>query len=191
VIVLTHLRTAVVAALKTANLDGIGDRVFPSRSRKTWPDGDCILVYTQTVEADDQDTAPVNYNLVGTVEVQIRAQESEEDDATGEEEEELETRLDAYAEAVLVALHPIEPSAAGPFGGLVDWFKFTGTRPHLSAAGEVLKGSRIVSFSAIWNQFLPSQDAPDALRRFGTTLGGPTEAQAGNLDAQFSTEVEP
>lgn len=192
---LTLLRAAIVAALKAATIPSVGDRVYPSRSRKVWTDeGDVLLVFTQETNSDDEDTAPTIYRNESSVVVQVVAQETEdqEDDPSdlsdNDQEEALEARLDGIAEDVVVALQPVH-DIAGPFGGLVEWLRFRGSRPTLTADGEILRGSRQVLFSAQWRAALPDDTPTAEFLTMGTNLTPPAPAHAEDLGANIQTEM--
>lgn len=192
---LTLLRQAIVATLKAAAIPALSDRVYPSRSRKVWTDeGDLALVFTQETSSDDEDTAPVVYRNDTSVVVQIIAQETESQETNpsdledNEQEEALEARLDDVAEAVVVALQPVH-GVEGPFGGLVEWFRFRGTRPTLTAEGELLRNSRQVLFSAQWRAALPDTVPESEFLTMGTNLTPPTSAHAEDLGADTTTEM--
>lgn len=183
-----EIRQAVVALLKAAALPGVGDNVFPSRSRKVWPEeGDVLLVYTQEDDADDRDTAPVIYQVETSVVVRIVVQEDEDKELENDAQEEaLESRLDDLADAVVRALQPVHGSE-GPLGGLVGWFRWKGSRPFLSADGEAPRNSRQILFSATWSAELPDTLPEDDFLRVGSRLEPPASAHAGDLSASFVT----
>lgn len=192
---LTLLRQAVVAALKAAAIPTVADRVYPSRSRKVWTDeGDLALVFTQETSSDDEDTAPTIYRNDTSVVVQLIAQETAERETSpgdledDEQEEALEARLDDLAEAVVVALQPVH-GVEGPFGGLVEWFRFRGTRPTLTAEGELLRNSRQVLFSAQWRAALPDTVPESEFLRMGSDLAPPTSAHAEDLGSETVTNM--
>lgn len=181
------LRAATVAALKAAAIPGISERVYPSRGRKIFPsEGDLLLVYTQELDADDKDTAPVIYDVDGSLVVRAVVQEFEDEDLEDDDQEEaLEARLDEITQRVVEVLQPVH-GIDGPFDGLVEWIRWRGTRPTISADGEVLRNSRQILFSATWREELPATQPPDELLRLGTTITPPDAANAPALDVSFS-----
>lgn len=184
------IRSEVVALLKAANIPGVEDKVYPSRSRKIWPsEGDLLLVFTQETDADDQDRAPVIYQNSTTLAVRVIVQGADEEDTTDEEEEEIEARLNILTDAVVRAMHPIH-GAEGPLNGACDWLKWRGLRPVVSAEGEVLRNSQLVTFVAEWQATLPDDQATDDFLSMGTDLGAPESAKADDLEANFITEME-
>jgi hypothetical protein len=70
------------------------------------------------------------------------------------------------------------PRSGGPFGGLVEWFRFRGTRPTLTAEGELLRNSRQVLFSAQWRAALPDTVPESEFLRMGSDLAPPASAHA-------------
>lgn len=186
------MRRAAVQLLKDANIPGIGSNVFPSRSRKIWPEETGILlVFTQEDDADDRDTAPVIYQVQTSLVIRAVLQDEElpedaDERTNDEQEEELEARLDELAERVVRAMQPVH-GVEGPLGGLVEWLRWKGTRPTLSADGEVLRNSRQILFSATWSAELPDELPEDEFLRIGTELKPPASADAGDLSAEFVT----
>lgn len=182
------IRRAVVQVLKDAAIPGVGDRVYPSRSRKIFPEEeDLLLVYTQETDADDRDTAPVIYQVETSIVVRAVIQEREDEDLENDaQEEELEARLDELADLVVRAMQPVH-GVEGPLGGMVEWLRWKGTRPFLSADGEVPRNSRQILFSATWSAELPDQLPADDFLRAGTQLEPPASANAGDLSASFVT----
>lgn len=182
------IRRQVVADLKAAAIPGVGDRVFPSRSRKIFPEeGDLLLVYTQDLDADDKDTAPVIYSVDATLVVRVVVQDDEEAE-DGDDEEALESRLDELVETVVRVLQPVH-EVDGPLGGLVEWLRWKGTRPFLSADGEIPRNTRQILFSAQWSAELPDTIPADDLLRIGTQLEPPAPAQAGDLSVSFTLDM--
>lgn len=182
------IREAVVALLKGAAIPGVLDNIFPSRSRKIWPDeGDLLLVFTQDTDADEQDTAPVIYACATTLAIRVMVQAEEEEDTSDAEEEAIEARADDLSEHVLRIMQPVV-SSNGPLGGLCDWIKWKGFRPMISPDGEILRNSQLLTFSVIWDMALPDTPCPDDFNISGTTLGGPTAANAPAIDATFITQ---
>lgn len=189
-ILISSVRKKIAQNLKAAAIPGVGDNVFPSRSRKVWPaEGDVLLVYTQETSTDDEDTAPTIYKATTTVVVQIVAQETDdEDDENDAQEEALETRVDTITEAVVRVLQAAH-GITGPLDGLVDWLRWKGLRPMLSSEGEILRNSRQILFSAEWSIDLPDTQPVDDFLRTGTELGAPTGAKVPALDATFTTDM--
>lgn len=184
------IRKQAVSDLKAAAIVGILDNVFPSRSRKIWPaEGDTLLVYTQNSDADDQDTAPVIYQVDTTLVVRIVVQETDDADLDNDAQEEaLESRLDEITEAVVRALQPVH-GIAGPLAGLADWVHWKGLRPYMTAEGDVPRNSRQVLFSVIWSAELPDTLPTAEFLRAGTELSPPDVSHAEGLASEFITEM--
>lgn len=179
---LKRIRDQVTASLIAANIPGVGDKVYPSRARKVWPEEeDFLLVYTQNSDFDDEDTAPIIYKVDTDVVVQVIVQQAPA-------EMDLEDRMDQITELVvrdLLKVHGIE----GPFQGTLEWIKLKGIRPTLSAEGEVLKFSQNVVFSGQWKAIIPDTVPGDDFARMGSTIGPPVGANAADLDVTFISEV--
>lgn len=188
-IAIRTIRQEATALLKAANIAGVGTNVFPSRARKLWPsEGDLLLVYTQESDADDEGTAPVIYKVVTDLVVQAMVQGADEEDPSDEEEEALEARLDEICEAVVRAMQPVVLNIMGPLNGCCDWVQWKGIRPVISGDGDVLRNARAITFRVTWSQSLPDDPCPADFLRSGTTLGGPTAANAPAIDTTFTTE---
>ena len=85
------LRNAIISKLKSANISGVGNNVFGSRSRKLWTgDLPAILVYTRTEDSKaPQLSSPL---LQRTLKIGIEARATAGDD--------LEDVLDSLAEGI-------------------------------------------------------------------------------------------
>ena len=185
------IRSGVVALLKAANIPGVGNKVYPSRSRKIWDiEGDLLLVFTQETDSDDQGRSPVIYQNSTTLAIRVIVQGADEETSTDEEEEEIEVRLNVLTDAVVRAMHPVYGSE-GPLNGACDWLEWRGIRPVIGADGEVLRNSQLVTFVAKWQSTLPDDMATDDFLRMGSDLGAPASAKAESLDATFITEMQP
>ena len=60
----------------------------------------------------------------------------------------------------------------------------------VSAEGEVLRNSQLVTFVAEWQATLPDDQATDDFLSMGTDLGAPESAKADDLEANFITDME-
>lgn len=179
---LKQMRDRTTAALIAAAIPGVGDRVFPSRARRGWPEEeDFLCVYTQGTDFDDKETAPVIYEAQTDLVIRVVVQKAPSD-------QDLEDRMDQITEAVVLAMQPVH-GIAGPLDGLLEWLLLRAVRPTLSPEGEVLKFSQQVLFSAQWKRALPDETPPDDFLRAVTTLGAPAAAQAPDLDATFTTNT--
>lgn len=179
---LKNIRTQVVADLVAANITGVLAKVYPSRARPVWKEeGDLLLVYTTNTDAEDQDTAPVEYMCTTDLVVQVVVQGQTAD-------QDLEDRLDQITAEVVDTLQPLH-GIAGPLAGYAEWVTFRGIRPTLSADGEILKGSQHIIFAVKWRVALPNGTSPDDFLRVGTELGAPTATKASDLDTDFTTDT--
>lgn len=179
---LKEIRDKIVTALVAAAIPGVDDKVYPTRARRAWPEeGDFICVYTQNSDFDDQDTSPTIYQVDTDVVVQVIVQQA----PSGQD---LEDRMDEITDKAVRALLQVH-DISGPFDGTLEWFFLRGIRPTLSAEGEVLKFSQSIIFSGRWRAILPD-DVPDAeFLRMGSTLGGPGDASAEDLDTTFISDM--
>ena len=134
-----ELRANVVKALKDANINGIGNAVFPSRIKRAWPEESAFIsVYTPRTDFDDKRTSPRFYFAVGELDVDIYAR-------VGSENPRDPSNIFDTSKAVVTALQPIE-SRKGPYGGLVKRLVFKSFSNNLSALGERERGSQRIVF---------------------------------------------
>ena len=174
-----EIREKVTQRLKDSAIPGILDKVYPSRARKIWNTEDSlILVYTENSTFEDNDTAPVIYNVETDILVEIICQGGEE----------LDDRMDELTQQVidsLIYVHGVE----GPFDGSLEWIYLKEVSSEFSAEGEILKASQSIRFSGMWRVALPDETPPDDFLTMGTDLGPPTDSQAEDLDSDFTTNM--
>lgn len=143
-----ELRSSIVQALKSANIDGIGQNVFSARQEKAWPEeSGFICVYTPSTNFDDKRTSPRFYFVTGDVYVDVYGKGStEEPDDKSSEIYDVNDFLDDVSKAVVEALQPIE-RRVGPFSGLVKRLVVKSYSNNLSSAGETDRGSNRIVFN--------------------------------------------
>lgn len=143
-----ELRANIVQALKSANINGIGQNVFSARKEKAWPEeSGFICVYTPTTNFDDKRTSPRFYFVTGDVYVDVYgkgATENPDDDSS--EVYDVNDFLDDVSKDVVDALQPIE-RRVGPFSGLVKRLVVKSFSNNLSNAGETERGSNRIVFN--------------------------------------------
>ena len=178
-IAIRQFRDAIVHKLKDAQIPTILNKVYSSRARKIWgSEESLILVYTPETEFDDQDTAPIIYGADTVIAVEIVSQGGEE----------LDDRLDELTQLVVDAL--IYPHGSeGPFEGKLEWIYVKSIGSEFTAGAEVLKGSQTVTFAGMWRAILPAETPVDEFRTMGTDLGPPDDAQAEDLNVNFTTDM--
>lgn len=146
------LRSSVVASIKAANIDGIGDNVYSSRMESAWPEESAFAaVYVPSVSFDDGRTNPRFYKANATVYVDVYSRSylnSEGGDIDGMSE--VADFLDDTAKAVVEALQPIE-RRVGPYNGLVKRFVLKSWANNLSEKGETERGSMRITFEAVFS----------------------------------------
>lgn len=141
-----ELRANVVKALKDANINGIGNAVFPSRIKRAWPEESAFIsVYTPRTDFDDKRTSPRFYFAVGELYVDIYARVSSENPRDPSNIFDVNDFLDDTSKAVVTALQPIE-SRKGPYGGLVKRLVLKSFSNNLSSLGERERGSQRIVF---------------------------------------------
>lgn len=156
------LRASVVTALKTANIDGIGENVYSSRMESAWPEESAyVAVYVPSVDFDDGRSSPRFYRAQATVHVDVYARSClNAEGGALEGMSDVADFLDDAAKAVVEALQPIE-RREGPYNGLVKRFVLKSWANNLSEKGEAERGSMRIAFEADF--------------AFAVTYGGPSD----------------
>lgn len=140
------LRANVVQALKSANIDGIGQNVFSARQERAWPEeSGFICVYTPSTNFDDKRTSPRFYFVTGELVVDVYGRGAVDDSDDQSEIYDVNDFLDDVAKAVANALQPIE-RRTGPYSGLVKRLVLKSITNNLSNAGEAERGSQRIVF---------------------------------------------
>ena len=172
-----ELRHAVVNALVSANIDGIGENVYEARRENLWPEeGLVAVVYTDGIRFEDKRTSPKEYVVTVNVVVDVICQ-SEGDNVND--------TLDDATVAVITALQPPMP-AGGFFGGLTKRFVVTNVENNLSEAGEMSRGLQRITFETMFGVPLPvGGPVNDFLRAKTTIRAGDSE----DLKQEFVTNV--
>lgn len=139
------LRHAVVDAIKSADIEGIGDNVFEARKENAWPEEGCfVVVYTDSSKFDDKRTSPKTYFSSTDVTVDVVCQGLDDAD------ESLNDKLDDLTIALINVLQPPMPKE-GFFGGLTKRFVLTSIDNNLSEAGEMNRGCQRIVFNTEFN----------------------------------------
>ena len=141
-----ELRANIVQALKTANIDGIGQNVFSARQERAWPEeSGFICVYTPSTNFDDKRTSPRFYYATGDVYVDIYGRGATDAPDDPSEIYDVNDFLDDVSKAVVTALQPLE-RRVGPFSGLVKRLVVKSFSNNLSSLGECDRGSQRIVF---------------------------------------------
>ena len=104
----TQIRDAAIAAIKAANLDGVGDNVVPNFYDPSWPhEMPVCIVYVKNEQVDGYDNSTLVLVRKAELDVQlVDVQSSETDD--------VDARLDFLARQVELALLPMDDITVGP-----------------------------------------------------------------------------
>ena len=143
------LRASIVAAIKTANITGIGANVYSSRMESAWPEEESfVCVYIPSVSFDDGRTSPRYYKSTATINIDVYARSyvnAESGAITSMDG--VADFLDDTAKALVEAMQPIEKSV-GPYEGLVKRLVLKSWANNLSEKGEAERGSMRITFEA-------------------------------------------
>ena len=183
------LRESVVASIKAANIDGIGDNVYSSRMESAWPEESAFAaVYVPSGNFEDGRTNPRFYKANATVYVDVYSRSylnSEGGDIDGMSE--VADFLDDTAKAVVEALQPIE-RRVGPYNGLIKRFVLKSWANNLSEKGEAERGSMRITFEADFAVTVTYGGPADDFLKAENTLS--MGSGAGNK-IEFDTNVRP
>ena len=143
------LRSSIVAALKAANITGIGANVYSSRMESAWPEEESfVVVYIPSISFDDGRTNPRFYKSNATVNIDIYARSyTNAESGTITSMDGIADFLDDTAKAIVDAMQPIEKSV-GPYEGLVKRLVLKSWANNLSEKGEAERGSMRITFEA-------------------------------------------
>lgn len=143
------LRSSIVAALKAANITGIGTNVYSSRMESAWPEEESfVVVYIPSISFDDGRTNPRFYKSNATVNIDIYARSyTNAESGTITSMDGVADFLDDTAKAIVNAMQPIEKSV-GPYEGLVKRLVLKSWANNLSEKGEAERGSMRITFEA-------------------------------------------
>ena len=143
------LRSSIVAALKAANITGIGTNVYSSRMESAWPEEESfVVVYIPSISFDDGRTNPRFYKSNATVNIDIYARSyTNAESGTITSMDGVADFLDDTAKAIVNAMQPIEKSV-GPYEGLVKLLVLKSWANNLSEKGEAERGSMRITLEA-------------------------------------------
>lgn len=143
------LRSSIVAALKAANITGIGANVYSSRMESAWPEEESfVVVYIPSISFDDGRTSPRYYKSNATVNIDIYARSyTNAESGTITSMDGIADFLDDTAKAIVDAMQPIE-KGVGPYEGLVKRLVLKSWANNLSEKGEAERGSMRITFEA-------------------------------------------
>ena len=143
------LRSSIVAALKAANITGIGNNVYSSRMESAWPEEESfVVVYIPSISFDDGRTSPRYYKSNATVNIDVYARSyTNAESGTITSMDGVADFLDDTAKAIVDAMQPIEKSV-GPYEGLVKRLVLKSWANNLSEKGEAERGSMRITFEA-------------------------------------------
>lgn len=143
------LRSSIVAALKAANITGIGNNVYSSRMESAWPEEESfVVVYIPSISFDDGRTSPRYYKSTATINIDVYARSYvNAESGTITSMDGVADFLDDTAKAIVEAMQPIEKSV-GPYEGLVKRLVLKSWANNLSEKGEAERGSMRITFEA-------------------------------------------
>ena len=149
IMTLRNIRMAVCAKLKEANLPFIGEDVYCNRAEKAWPQEKAFLsVYVQQSSFDTQDIQPEIYKVETDVVIDVVVQGSQELDG---ELFEIDDLFDMISSNVvdLLTSYPrpkwfVENQLAA------SDFTLRSFSDEINGEGETDKGTRKITFSAVW-----------------------------------------
>ncbi len=147
---ISDFRNAVVDALVSANIDGIGGNVFAARLTSAWPEEESyVVVNTSNTNFDDGGTHPRFYKAVTdlTIDVYARAYVEGENNVNElESPSDLNDFLDAAAKAIIDVIDPCR-DWKGPYNGLVSKCVLKSYTNNLSSMGETDRGTARITYS--------------------------------------------
>ena len=149
IMTLRNIRMAVCEKLKEANLPFIGEDVYCSRAEKAWPQEKTFLsVYVQQSSFDTQDIQPEIYKVETDVVVDVVVQGSQELDG---ELFEIDDLFDMISSNVvdLLTSYP-RPKFLVENQVFASDFTLRSFSDEINGEGETDKGTRKITFSAVW-----------------------------------------
>lgn len=150
---LQKIREAVVAALKTASLPGVGTNVFASRTMKAWPEESVfICVYTNDSNFDNGTQSCTNYNVTTELSVEIICQNvAYRKTAHGVEKVSIDDQMDVLSDLVLKTLFHDGMDFNNALNlDVKNYIKVNSIQNTFSSEGEKVVGSAVVSLSVTW-----------------------------------------
>lgn len=159
IMTLRNIRMTVCDKLKTANLPFIGEDVFCNRAEKAWPQEKAFLsVYVQQSSFDTQETSPEIYRVETDVVIDVVVQGAQELDG---EILEIDDLFDVISSNVvdLLTSYPrpkwfVENQLAS------SEFTLRSFSDEINGEGETDKGTRKITFSAVWRFEPITRDEP-------------------------------
>lgn len=179
-----ELRTAIVAKLKDAKIENIGEKVYKSRTENGWrSEGAFLCVYTSGSDFDDNRTSPALYSVTTTLNVDVVVA-----GPVCNKRKELYDLNDLFdeitAKVVAVLLGYPHAKEIAP-GVMVDGVTLRSITNTLQGAGEVDKGAQRLVFNVAWTVGLPVNDG-DAGNDYRVA---DTVIQDGDASMNFETNV--
>ena len=149
IMTLRNIRMAVCEKLKEANLPFVGEDVFCNRAEKAWPQEKAFLsVYVQQSSFDTQDIQPEIYKVETDVVVDVVVQGSQELDG---ELFEIDDLFDMISSNVvdLLTSYP-RPKFLVENQVFASDFTLRSFSDEINGEGETDKGTRKITFGAVW-----------------------------------------
>lgn len=184
-----NYRNALVNQIKTANIDGIGDAVFPFRVQKSFPEErSYVVVDYDRADFSVLNIAPKSYMMRASVKIGIYTRGY----LTGESENPsfstvaaLADYLDNLVQAVLEVVEPCN-KRVGPFSGTVKNCDLAGIQYGVSDDSEATRAGALITLSVSGEVEIPLSNNLETFTRATSTI----RADEGDGNVQeFETEI--
>jgi len=184
-----NYRNALVNQIKTANIDGIGDAVFPFRVQKSFPEErSYVVVDYDRADFSVLNIAPKSYMMRASVKIGIYTRGY----LTGESENPsfstvaaLADYLDDLVQAVLEVVEPCT-KRVGPFNGTVKNCDLAGIQYGVSDDSEATRAGALITLSVSGEVEIPLSNNLETFTRATSTI----RADEGDGNVQeFETEI--
>ena len=184
-----NYRNALVNQIKTANIDGIGDAVFPFRVQKSFPEErSYVVVDYDRADFSVLNIAPKSYMMRASVKIGIYTRGY----LTGESENPsfstvaaLADYLDDLVQAVLEVVEPCN-KRVGPFSGTVKNCDLAGIQYGVSDDSEATRAGALITLSVSGEVEIPLSNNLETFTRATSTI----RADEGDGNVQeFETEI--
>lgn len=184
-----NYRNALVNQIKTANIDGIGDAVFPFRVQKSFPEErSYVVVDYDRADFSVLNIAPKSYMMTASVKIGIYTRgyltgESENPDFSTVAD--LADYLDDLVRSVLEVVEPCR-KRVGPFNGLVKNCDLAGIQYGVSDDSEATRAGALITLSVSGEVEIPLSNNLETFTRATSTI----RADEGDGNVQeFETEI--
>lgn len=191
--ILKQIRYAVVNALKTANLPGVGGNVFASRTTKAWPEeGAFICVYTNDSNFDNGTQSCTDYKVETELSIEIICRDlAYQKTSSGIVEISIDDQMDILSDLVLKTIFPDGVDLNKVFDIDVNNYATVKSIQNNfgNDSGDAI-GSSIVNLSVTWWLEIASGECENELRSIYNELNVRGGEDSKKITWTYSPEAE-